>query len=65
MSKKDEVTGKWRNYIMTKMKKICEFNAYNRARMKTQNTCEKYKYKNVNMKGEKKLSSRNNKHVNF
>ena len=36
MSKKDEVTRKGRNYKMTKMKGICEFNAYNRARTKTQ-----------------------------
>jgi hypothetical protein len=39
MSKKDEVTRKWNNYTMRKMEEISEYNAYNRARTRTQNTC--------------------------
>ena len=35
LSKKDEVTRKWRNYIMRKMEEISEYNSYNRARTKT------------------------------
>ena len=51
MSKKDEVTRKWRNYIMRKMEEISEYNAYNKARTKTRNTSDENKYTNISTKG--------------
>jgi len=49
MSKKDEVSRKWRNYIIRKMVQISENNSYNRAGTKTQNTCDEYKYSYINI----------------
>jgi hypothetical protein len=50
MSKKDEVTRKWRNYIMRKLEEISEYNGCNRIGIKTQNTSDEYKYTNINIK---------------
>jgi len=50
MSKKDEVTRKWTNYIMRKMEEMSECNAYNRVNTKTQNTFEAFKYTSNNIK---------------
>ena len=65
MSKKDEVTRKVRNYKMTKMKGICEFNAYNRARTKTQSHVKSTNTKMLTWKEKQNHSTRINKHANF
>jgi hypothetical protein len=36
---------------MKKLEEISEYNAYNSIGTKTQNTCDEYKYTNINIKG--------------
>ena len=40
MSKKDNVTRKWTNYIMRKIEEISAYSGYNRVKTKTQNTLD-------------------------
>ena len=44
MSKKDEETSKWTNFIMRKIEEISDYNAYNRVNTKKQNTFDAYNY---------------------
>ena len=43
MSKKDNVTRKWTNYIMRKIEEISAYSGYNRVKTKTQYTLDSYK----------------------
>jgi hypothetical protein len=44
MSKKDEETSKWTNFIMRKIEEISDYNAYNRVNTKKQNTFDAHNY---------------------
>ena len=49
MSKKDEETSKWTNFIMRKIEEISEYYAYNRVKTKKQYTFDAYKYTSFNI----------------
>ena len=63
MSKKDKVARKRINYIMRKIKEMCEYNAYNRARTSQKTNFTSRKTQILPLK--KNISARENKYTNI